>query len=83
MNYAAYCMILHLIRDKHAFEEDWFSGLSHQLGKVKMRFTETNKSCTYSTQALIELCGIRDGTIQCNILNQNEVCALRDVLSTD
>ena len=50
-------------------EEDWFSGLSHLLGKVKMRFAEIIKSCTYSTQALIELCGIRDGTIQCNISN--------------
>ena len=60
-----------------------FSGLSHLLGKVKMRFADINKSCTYSTQALIELCGIRYGTIQCNILNQNEVCALIDVLSTD
>ena len=48
-----------------------------------MWFAEINKSCTYSTQALIELCSIRDGTIQCNILNQNEVCALIDVLSTD
>ena len=53
------------------------------LGKVEMRFAEINKSCTYSTQALIELCGIRDGTIQCNILNQKEVCALIDVLSTE
>ena len=51
--------------------------------ETKMRFAEINKSCTYSTEALIELCGIRDGTIQCNILNQNEVCALIDVLSTD
>ena len=53
--------------------------------KMKMRFAEINKSCTHSTRALIELCGIglRDGTIQCNILNQNEVCALIDVLSTD
>ena len=56
---------------------------SHLLGKVKMRFAEINKSCTYSTQALIEFCGIRDGTIQWNILNQNEVCALIDVLSSD
>ena len=44
-----------------------------------MRFAKINKSCTYSTQALIKLCGIRDGTIQRNILNQNEVCALIDV----
>ena len=50
------------------------------LGKVKLRFAEINKPCTYSTQVLIELCGIRDGTIQCNILNQKEVCALIDVL---
>ena len=35
-----------------------------------MRFVELNKSCTYSTQALKELCGIRDGTIQsCNMQN--------------
>ena len=54
-------------------EEDWFSGLSHLRGKVKMRFAKIDKSCKYSTQALIGLCGIRDGTIQCNILNQNEV----------
>ena len=54
-------------------EQDWFSGLSHLLGKVKMGFAELHKSCTYSTQALIELCGIRD----------NEVCTLIDVLSTD
>ena len=73
----------HLSYKCNVCEEDWFSGLSHLLGKVKMRFAEINKSCTYSTQALIELCGIRDGTIQCNILNQNEVCALIDVLSTD
>ena len=30
-------------------EEDWLSGISHLLGKVKMRFAEINKSCTYST----------------------------------
>ena len=72
----------HLSYKYNICEEDWFSGLSHLLGKVNMRFAEINKSCTYSTQALIELCGIRDGTIQCNILNQNEVCALIDVLST-
>ena len=73
----------HLSYKYNICEEDWFSGLSHLLDKVKMRFAEINKSCTYSTQALIELCGIRDGTIQCNILNQNEVCALIDVLSTE
>ena len=73
----------HLSYKYNICEEDWFSGLSHLLGKVKMRFAEINKSCTYSTQALIELCGIRDSTIQCNILNQNEVCALIDVLSTN
>ena len=73
----------HLSYKYNICEEDWFSGLSHLLGKVKMRFAEINKSSTYSTQALIELCGIRDGTIQCNILNQNEVCALIDVLSTN
>ena len=27
-------------------KEDWFSGLSHLLGKVKMRFAEINKSRT-------------------------------------
>ena len=73
----------HLSYKYNICEEDWFSGLSHLLGKVKMRFAEINKSCTYSTQALIELCGIRDGTIQCNILNQNEACALIDVLRTE
>ena len=60
----------------------FFSGLSHLLGKVKMRFAEINKSCTYLTQALIELCGIRDGTIQCNILSENEVYAIINALST-
>ena len=55
----------------------------HIYYKVKMRFAEINQSCTYSTQALIELCGIGDATIQCNILNQKEVCALIDVLSTE
>ena len=53
------------------------------LGKVKMRLAEVNKSCTHSTQVLVELCGIRDGTIHCNTLNQNQVSALIDVLSTD
>ena len=73
----------HLSHKYNVCKEDWFSGLSHLLGKVKMRFAEINKSCTYSTQALVELCGIRDGTIQCNIqvLNLNEVCAVIDVLS--
>ena len=48
-----------------------------------MQIAEIHKSCTctYLTQALIELCGIRDGKIQCNILHQNEVCKLIDVLS--
>ena len=73
----------HLSYKYNICEEDWFSGLSPLLGKVKMLLAEINKSCIYSTQALIELCGIRDGTIQCNILNHNEVCALIDVLSTN
>ena len=72
----------HLSHKYNVCEEDWFSGLSHLLSKVKMYFAEISKSCTYSTQALIELCAIRDGTIQCIILNQNEVRVAIDVLST-
>ena len=42
----------HLSYKYNVCEEDLFSGLSHLLGKVKMRFAEINKSCTYSTQLM-------------------------------
>ena len=57
-------------------EADWFTPLDHLVGKVKKKMVLLHPQPVLSCGILKELCGIRDNTSSCDIVNNNNIVAL-------
>ena len=80
LSFAVYSLHSHLITvylssKCNIFHNDWFTDVSHLIGKVRMKFQQ-NSRISNEVQSLIELCAIRDGLSNCNILTHADVCHL-------
>ena len=75
----------HLCYKYELVQSDWHSGLTHLLGKVKMKYQNKNsQNCPANMSIIRELCDIRDGRhIACDIISKTEVCSLLDIICTE
>ena len=84
LSFAVYSLHSHLatgicLLSNNISHNDWFTDVSHLIGKVRMKFQQNSRSSN-EVQSLIELCAIRDGLSTCNTLSHADVCHLIELI---
>ena len=63
-------------------QDDWYTNLSQLVQKVNIKCHEEIQHRN-AAPTVVELCAIRDGVADCDILSYNDVCNLIDLISLE